>query len=68
MNETTHWISCRVFTIEVTTRDGVIVKAAPLARKFMGQPLANLLDWAGEFGGLRHHVLKTTEEVSHEQA
>lgn len=62
MNETTHWISCRVFTIEATTRDGIVVKAAPIARKFLGQPLTHLLDWAGEFGGLRHYV-KTTEEV-----
>lgn len=58
MKELTHWISCRVFTIEVVTRDGVIVKAAPLARKFVGQRLANLLDWAGEFGGLEHHMLE----------
>jgi hypothetical protein len=39
------WISCRIFTVKVNVEDGVIVQAAPIVRKFVGQPLANLLKW-----------------------
>ncbi len=47
------WISCRKFTVAVTVNDsGVITEAAPIVRKFLGQPLSNLLSWARKFGGL----------------
>jgi hypothetical protein len=53
-----HWISCLKFTVRVTTDDeGKIVKAAPLVRKFIGQPLANLLRWARSLGGFAYEVL-----------
>jgi hypothetical protein len=57
-----HWISCAKFTVEVET-DGrdVITRAAPIVRKFVGQPLVNLLKWAGDFGRLRHEVMSTEE-------
>ena len=53
-----HWISCTKFTVVVETDTrGRITKAAPIARKFVGQPLANFLKWAEDFGGLKHEVL-----------
>lgn len=49
------WISCVKFTVEVETgQDRRIIKAAPICRKFVGQPLDNLLRWAARFGGLRY--------------
>jgi len=49
---TTHWISCRRFTVAVRTDErGVIVWAAPIVRVFIGQPLENLLGWARRQGG-----------------
>jgi hypothetical protein len=53
-----HWVSCAAFTVQVnTTPEGIIVWAAPIVRKFTGQPLDNLLRWAGARGGLRHEVM-----------
>jgi hypothetical protein len=48
------WITCNRFTVAVTWgADGRIKDAAPLVRKFTGQPLENLLHWAELFGGMR---------------
>ncbi len=52
---TRHWVSCLLFTAGVTTDEhGRIVETAPIVRRFVGQPLANLLRWAGTRGGLVH--------------
>lgn len=59
MNETTHWISCRAFTVRVEARDGIITWAAPVVRKFAGQPLSCLLSWASDRGDLRHEEWPT---------
>ena len=45
------WLSCKKFTILVEVSEGKIVKAAPSARKFIGQPIENLKRWAKRFGG-----------------
>jgi hypothetical protein len=58
----TWWVSCNRFTIRVETRDGTIVEAAPICRKFIGQPLRNLLAWAGHIGGLRFEKLEVKDE------
>ena len=43
-----YWLSCSKFTVQVNTDEsGKIVWAAPITRKFVGQPLANLLRWCG---------------------
>jgi hypothetical protein len=53
-----HRINCRALTVRVhATPEGMIVWAAPVVRKFTGQPLDNLLRWAAQRGGLRHEVL-----------
>lgn len=44
---TKYWLSCSRFTIQVNTDDnGIIVWTAPIARKFVGQPLQNLVRWS----------------------
>jgi len=53
-----HWISCVRFTVQVNTEDGVIVLAAPIVRKFIGQRLENLLGWCARLGGLKHELLE----------
>jgi hypothetical protein len=53
-----HWVSCERFTVRVDTDEsGRIAWAAPVVRKFTGQPLANLLRWARGLGGLRYELL-----------
>lgn len=43
-----YWLSCARFTVQVVTDDrGVITWAAPVVRRFVGQPLVNLLRWVG---------------------
>lgn len=38
------WISCRKFTVRVVVDDGnIITEAAPILRRFIGQPLRNLV-------------------------
>ena len=55
---TRHWISCTRFTVLVhTDKAGVITYAAPIVRKFQGQPLSNLLSWAEDFGQFKHEVM-----------
>jgi hypothetical protein len=50
---TSWWVSCNKFTVGVTTDDAkVITDAPPIVKKFIGQPLDNLLRWAKKFGGL----------------
>jgi hypothetical protein len=49
------WLSCSRFTVCVTAEasgegkgEETIVKAALIVRKFVGQPLKNLVRWMGE--------------------
>ena len=45
------WLVGRRATVRVVVVDNVIVDAAPLVRRFIGQPLPNLLRWFdGKFG------------------
>lgn len=48
MQTTVLWLSSkrRGFTVMVTVRDGIVVRAAPVVRVFLGQPIENLLTWA----------------------
>jgi len=48
----TYWISTERWTVKVVTEaDGNIVDAAPLVRKFIGQPFKHLKEWAERKGG-----------------
>jgi hypothetical protein len=51
---TCHWISTNSFTVMVKTDGARIVFTAPLVKRFYGQPIGHLLNWAIPFGGLRH--------------
>jgi hypothetical protein len=44
-------MTCKKFTIFTRTEAGVIVEAAPIAKRFIGQPLHNLSRWMVKFGG-----------------
>lgn len=63
---TRHWISCHLFTVRVVTdSDDRIIEAAPIVRRFVGQPLANLLGWAAKRGGFIYAWEE--EEESHDR-
>jgi hypothetical protein len=57
MEDGDYWLSCTKFTIGATIKDGVIIKAAPIARKFIGQKDLNLLTWMKAIGGLKVNIL-----------
>jgi hypothetical protein len=66
-----YWVSCAKFTVRVAAdEDGVITEAAPIVRRFIGQPLGNLTRWAaglGGLGGVRTEVLIFWENEINEQ-
>lgn len=61
----TYWLSCSKLTCAFDVNDNdIVIKAAPILRKFCGQPKENLLRWVqnrfgdyllrelkGDFGG-----------------
>jgi hypothetical protein len=50
---TRYWISCKLFTASVTVdAAGRIVEAAPIVKRFLGQPIGNLFAWARQQGGM----------------
>lgn len=48
-----YWLSSKKMTVLVDVQDGRITEAAPVVRKFIGQPLQNLIRWMRRQGGLR---------------
>lgn len=51
------YLSTEGMTITVRTEDGIIVEGPPIVKKFMGQPLRNLMRWLGNQAGLRVQFL-----------
>ena len=47
-------------TVLVIEKDGVIINAAPIVRKFVGQPISNLERWMTSFGRFRKELLKVS--------
>lgn len=45
--DTVWFIDGQNFCCMVWTKDGVIGEAAPILKKFIGQPINNLLKWKG---------------------
>lgn len=39
------WLSTEKMTVRVLTKDSIIIEAAPIVKKFLGQPLENLIHW-----------------------
>lgn len=52
-----YWLSCSKMTVRVDVRDGVIIDAAPVVRKFVGQPLENLTRWMWKLGGFKRELI-----------
>lgn len=48
---TEYWVSAPQATCQVNVDDGRIVMTAPVWRKFIGQPFANLRRWLERNGG-----------------
>lgn len=49
------WLSTVRMTFWAKVEGGRIVQSAPIARKFIGQPAANLIRWLEKQGGLLTH-------------
>lgn len=62
------WLSCPKFTVLVVTDQRQIVETAPLTRKFVGQPLANLVQWAKRFGNTTIVPLRSCTVAKHKCA
>ncbi|MHC4188418.1 MAG: hypothetical protein ACYSUB_01915 [Planctomycetota bacterium] len=41
----TWWLSNRKMTVKVVVKDTMIIDAAPVVRKFIGQPFQNIVTW-----------------------
>ena len=63
----THYLSSRRMTVCVTTepvpdinrmKRQIIIEAPPIVRKFIGQPLLNLVLWMRRQGGFMQEVLE----------
>jgi hypothetical protein len=50
---TDYFLSSRAMTVGVTTKDGKIIEGPPIVRKFIGQPLTNLIGWMTKHGDLQ---------------
>lgn len=55
------WVSTKRMTFAVEVTDGIVTQAAPIARKFIGQPSGNLGLWLKKQPGFRWAPL--TKEV-----
>ena len=46
-----YWVSSKIMTIQVNVdQNNVIVFIAPVARRFIGQPIMNLVGWLRKSG------------------
>lgn len=52
-----YWFSTPRMTIACGVNQGVVLWAAPVAHRFIGQPIGNLLGWLQRQGGLRQEAL-----------
>lgn len=41
-----YYLSSKMFTVQVNTRSDRIIWGAPVIKRFMGQPLRNLIRWS----------------------
>ena len=54
---TSWWLSSETMTVQVDEENDVVVDAAPIVRKFIGQPMINLVRWMKRQGGFRWAAL-----------
>lgn len=57
---TIYQISCSKFTCSFSVEDDVIVDAAPIIRKFIGQPWGNLIRWVNKISGNCYSLVNIT--------
>ena len=51
---TSVWLSSKAMTVQVDhDDDNVIIEAAPIVRKFRGQPMLALINWMRRQGGFK---------------
>ena len=64
-----YWLSSQAMTIEVTTEDRgynnqrTVVSAPPIAKKFEGQSLGNLVRWMMKQGGFQMKELSPEQRL-----
>lgn len=51
MEKITRRLSNEFATFLVETEDGIIIKGAPIVRRFVGQEFMDLMNWMGKVGG-----------------
>lgn len=50
MSGHTYWLSCTKLTVYAETDEaGIVLRTAPITRKFIGQDLNNLIRWMSKF-------------------
>jgi hypothetical protein len=64
MNTKEWWVSCNAWTCYVETQDKIIIDAAPILRRFIGQPSNNLKRGATKIGGFKMAILQGREGQS----
>ena len=52
-----HWLSSERLTVWVSESYGVIEEAAPVVKRFIGQPMVNLVRWMQKQGRFRRTEL-----------
>lgn len=52
-----YWLSTTKMTVGVEVSNGIITQAAPIVRKFVGQPIDNLRRWMKRQPGYREALL-----------
>lgn len=59
------WLSNEKMTVRVVTRGKIIIDAAPVVRKFIGQPFNNLAHWMNRMSPVTVKLLekRVTDET-----
>lgn len=57
------WLSTRRMTFQATVNKGIVVDAAPIARRFIGQSFKRLKDWLRRQGGFRTNCIKEDTRI-----
>ena len=54
----TYYLSSKNMTVlAITDEDGIIIDTANITKCFVGQPIANLINWMGKQGGFYYNKI-----------
>lgn len=56
-----YWLSSSRMTVGVKVENGIIVDAAPIVRKFVGQPVDNLKRWMNKQSGFKMEKIQNDD-------